>query len=104
MNVSDCRFNGLHGPEVTIVTSAFLPESKTGSSAKRVGSFHRLGTAQMPITSGGGFVHWRVVVTIHEPWAANSEGTILLLLLNLSSYNNNTLLLATGASPRQICD
>jgi hypothetical protein len=70
-----------------------------GSSAKRVGSFHGLETTQMPITRGDRFVHPRVVGVIHEPWAANSEGTILLLLLNLSSNNNTTLLLATRASP-----
>jgi hypothetical protein len=32
MDVSDCRFNGLHRQEVTIVMSAFLPESKTSAS------------------------------------------------------------------------
>ena len=29
VDVGDRGFNGFHGPEVPIVTSAFLPESKT---------------------------------------------------------------------------
>jgi hypothetical protein len=53
VDVSDRRFNGLHGPEVPIITSAFLPESKTSGSG--------------PLQDSQPFQQQRALDVFHEP-------------------------------------